>query len=216
MISVKKFIFNPFQVNAYVLYDETGECTFIDPAVSDEKEFNTLTGFVKENNLIPKMIVNTHAHIDHIIGNYDVASRYKIKLATHPDAEGFLTNALKTAEAFGLPMSHVKEIDIYIDGNTKVKFGDSCIKALHTPGHADGSICLYSEKDSFVVTGDVLFYESIGRTDLQTGNYDLLQKSIWEELFTLPDDTKVYPGHGPDTTIGHEKTHNPFVAIGME
>lgn len=216
MITVKKFVFNAFQVNSYVLYDETNECIIIDPSVSSDEELAELTGFIEKNRLKPVLLVNTHAHIDHIIGNDQVASHYKIKLAAHKESLGFLKNADVYAASFGLPMEGIKPIDYFIEEGQKVKFGTSCLTTFYTPGHADGSICLYAEKDGFVVTGDVLFYQSIGRTDLRTGNYDILQKSIWEKLFVLPDETHVYPGHGPDTTIGSEKVNNPFVAIGME
>jgi glyoxylase-like metal-dependent hydrolase (beta-lactamase superfamily II) len=216
MISVKKFVFNAFQVNSYVLYDETGECIIIDPSVSNEDEFSQLDDFIKSKQLTPVLLVNTHAHIDHIIGNYKTAKHYKIKLAAHKECVGFLEHAREYAESFGLPMEGVKKIDYFVDEGQKITFGNSCLMVFYTPGHADCSICLYSKDDAFVITGDVLFYQSIGRTDLRTGNYDLLQKSIWEKLFTLPDNTKVYAGHGPDTTIGYEKVNNPFVAIGME
>ena len=216
MIAVKKFVFNAFQVNSYVLYDETNECILIDPSVSSAEEFTQLTGFIEEKSLKPVLLVNTHAHIDHIIGNEKVASYYKIKLAAHKECLGFLDHADAYAASFGLPMDGIKTIDYFIEEGQKVKFGASCLKVFYTPGHADGSVCLYSEKEGFVITGDVLFYQSIGRTDLRTGNYDVLQKSIWEKLFVLPDETHVYPGHGPDTTIGSEKVNNPFVTIGME
>ncbi len=215
MISIKKFVFNAFQVNAYVLYDETNECIIIDPSVSSDEEFLQITRFIKNNKLNPKLIINTHAHIDHIIGNWQIAMHYKIKLAAHNKCNDFLQHASEFAKSFGLPMEAVKPIDLYLEDGFKVKFGMSCLKVLYTPGHADCSICLYSKNDKFVISGDVLFYESIGRTDLKTGNYDLLQKSIWEKLFILPDETRVLPGHGPETVIGYEKVNNPFVAIGM-
>jgi len=125
-----------------------------------------------------------------------------------------MTNAGAYAMTFGISLPEVKKIDRYLKDDEEIAFGGSTLKVLFTPGHADGSVCFYSEKNHFVITGDVLFNQSIGRTDLPTGNYDLLQKSIWEKLFTLPDETVVYPGHGPETTIGFEKINNPFVAIG--
>jgi len=216
MISIKRFSFNPYQVNTYILFDETRECVIIDPGMDNEHENKVFLDFISENNLKPVKLLNTHAHIDHILANDYVAKTFDLKLFSHADSVQFMEGALVYASTFGLQMSAVKEIDEFFTDGQIVEFGNSTIKVLDTPGHADGSICFYGEEDKFVITGDVLFRESIGRTDLKTGNYDLLQKSIWEKLFTLPDDTTAYPGHGPETQIGFEKTHNPYVAIGMD
>ncbi len=143
-----------------------------------------------------------------------MAETYGLPLGAHEDCKPFLTHAKEYAYSFGLQLDTVKEYDYIISPEEVLSFGNSNFKALFTPGHADGSMCFYGEKDAFVITGDVLFYQSIGRTDLKTGNYDLLQQSIWEQLFVLPDETTAYPGHGPETTIGSEKVSNPFVAIG--
>ena len=164
----------------------------------------------------PVLLVNTHTHIDHILGNSFIASHYKLKLAAHKDSAQFIHRAKGQAQMFGMEMDSTKSIDIFLSEEETLDFGHSSLQILLTPGHADGSLCFYSEKDNFVITGDVLFNQSIGRTDLPTGDYDLLQKSIWEKLFTLPDETTAYPGHGPETEIGFEKIHNPFVAIGKE
>jgi len=214
MINLKKFAFNPFQVNTYVLSDETGECVIIDPGMQGDSEETEITEYIKNNNLKPVMLLLTHAHIDHIVGNSFIADTFDLKLTAHEDCVPFLINAREYASTFGLTMDKVKDIDNYINEDKDVEFGNSSLKVLFTPGHANGSLCYYSEKDKFVITGDVLFNQSIGRTDLKTGNYDLLQDSIWEKLFTLPDETVVYPGHGPETGIGFEKVNNPFVAIG--
>lgn len=216
MIQIKDFVFNPFQLNAYLLYDETGECILIDPAVSSDEEMAQLEQFIKENKLIPKLIVNTHSHIDHILGNKKVSERFGLKLAAHPGGQPFIDRAADSAQKFNLHFFGTKEIDMPLQEGRQLTFGQSSLKVLETPGHADGSICLYSEEDGFVIVGDVLFYQSIGRTDLPTGDYDLLQKSIWEKLFVLPDATEVYAGHGLKTSIGFEKENNPFVTIGME
>ncbi len=160
------------------------------------------------------MLLLTHAHIDHIVGNSFIADSYNLPVTAHKDCVPFLTNATEYATSFGLKLGKIVGIEKFIDENMGVKFGNSELKVKHTPGHANGSLCFYSPEDNFVITGDVLFNQSIGRTDLKTGDYDLLQNSIWEELFTLPDETIVYPGHGPDTSIGFEKVNNPFVAIG--
>jgi len=215
MLQIKKFVFNPFRVNAYVLYDASGVCVLIDPAIADDSETKALETFIRENNLHPQMIINTHSHVDHLLGNHAVSSIYNIKLAAHPDGQSFIDRAIDSAARFGLPLNQTKAIDIPLKDNQKITFGNNTLKVLATPGHADGSVCLYHAESGIVISGDVLFNQSIGRTDLPTGDYDALQKSIWEKLFTLPDETLVYPGHGPHTTIGSEKVNNPFVAIGM-
>ena len=214
MITLKRFAFNPFQVNTYILSDETGECIIIDAGMQGQSEEDILEEYINNHNLKPVMLLLTHAHIDHIIGNSFVADKFELKLTAHKDCVPFLKNAISYAATFGLTMDRVKEIDSFINEDSEIKFGNSSLELLFTPGHANGSVCFYSPKDKFVITGDVLFNQSIGRTDLPTGDYDLLQKSIWEKLFTLPDETVAYPGHGPETTIGSEKVNNPFVAIG--
>lgn len=216
MISIKRFSFNPYQVNTYILFDETKECVIIDPGMDNENEKKLFLDYISENNLKPVKLLNTHAHIDHILANDYVSDTFEIKLYSHSDSAQFMEGAIEYASTFGLQMSTVKSIDETLVEGEFVEFGNSKIKVLETPGHANGSICFSSEEDKFVITGDVLFRESIGRTDLPTGNYDLLQKSIWEKLFTLDDDTTAYPGHGPETQIGFEKIHNPYVAIGMD
>ncbi|MBE0649346.1 MAG: MBL fold metallo-hydrolase [Bacteroidales bacterium] len=216
MIKIEKFVFNPFQLNSYVLYDETGECLLVDPGVSDEEEMQQLRDFISANSLTPKLIVNTHSHIDHLLGNKVVSEHFGISLAADPAGQLFIDKAPNSAQKFGLPFSGTKEIDVTLQEGQPLTFGKSSLKIFNTPGHADGSICLYAEEEGFIVVGDVLFYQSIGRTDFETGDYDVLQKSIWEKLFVLPDATVVYPGHGRSTTIGIEKESNPFVAIGME
>ena len=214
MIKIKRFSFNPFQVNTYVLSDETNECIIIDAGMDDAMEEDEITEYIESQNLKPALLVNTHPHVDHILGCSFLASKYRLEFVAHKDCELFLKRANESARMFGISLRDVKSIDQYLAEGSKLKFGNSELDVFETPGHADGSLCFYSEPDAFVITGDVLFYQSIGRTDLPTGDYDLLQKSIWEKLFTLPDETVVYPGHGPETTIGSEKVNNPFVAIG--
>lgn len=214
MIKLKRFAFNPFQVNTYVLSDETGECVIIDAGMQGGAEENLITDYIESNNLKPVMLLLTHAHIDHILGNEFIVNNYNLKLFAHKEGVPFLSNAVAHAASFGLSIDKVVDIDEFIDENKDITFGNSSLKVLYTPGHANGSVCFYSKEGNFVITGDVLFNQSIGRTDLPTGNYEILQNSIWKKLFTLPDETVAYPGHGPETTIGSEKVNNPFVAIG--
>lgn len=214
MIQIKQFIFNAFQVNTYILFDETKECVIIDAASSDETEEAQLSNFIDQMGLKPVQLLCTHTHIDHILGNAYVAERYNLKLSAHKDGAMYLTDAPAYAANFGITLNEVLQPEVLINENDLIHFGNSVLKVLHTPGHAKGSLCFYSEAENFVVSGDVLFYQSIGRTDLPGGDYDVLKNSIWGKLFVLPDDTIVYPGHGPETTIGSEKVTNPFVAIG--
>lgn len=214
MITIKRFAYNAFQVNTYVLSDESNECIIVDPGMDSTDEENEITAYIEENNLKPVLLVNTHTHVDHILGNSFIADTYNLKLAAHKDSQHFLKSAKGQAMVFGIKLKVVKEIDTFLEEGADLKFGNSSLQIFLTPGHANGSLCFYSEKDGFVITGDVLFNQSIGRTDLPTGDYEKLQYSIWNKLFVLPDETVAFPGHGPETSIGFEKVNNPFVAIG--
>jgi hydroxyacylglutathione hydrolase len=211
MITIRKFVFNTFMVNTYLLYDETGDCIIIDPGCADEEEQKKVSAFLAEKKLTLKRNINTHCHIDHVLGQGFIESAYGILPEYHKAGEGFIHALPGIAGDYGYTVDHVPPAKGYFDDGDVITFGNSELKVLYTPGHADGSVCFYQPAQGFVITGDVLFLESIGRTDLVTGHYDVLMKSIREKLFTLPDDVVVYPGHGPETTIGHEKRYNPFI-----
>ena len=211
MITAKNFIFNPFRVNTYLLFDETKECIIIDPACMEEYEEKHLSEFIETQKLRPVRLFNTHAHIDHIAGNKFVAEKYKIGLDVHKKSLSFIRSAKEHASAFGFDDLETIEPSAFIDDGDTIKFGHSELKVLYTPGHADGSISFYAEKEKFVIVGDVLFNGSIGRTDLPTGNYNILIEGIKNKLLVLPESTLVYPGHGSFTTIKHEKYYNPFL-----
>jgi hydroxyacylglutathione hydrolase len=211
MITIKTFIFNAFAVNTFLLYDETGDCVIIDPGCMDDFENVELTEFIYNHKLQPVKFFNTHAHVDHIAGNKFVAAKFNIGLEVHKDSISYLQTAKGFAAGIGLNEAESIVPSGFLSDGDVVKFGNSTLKVLFTPGHADGSICFYSEKDMFVIVGDVLFNGSIGRTDFPTGNFDLLMHSIKTKLFVLPADTLVYPGHGSTTTIGYEKKNNPFM-----
>lgn len=214
MISIQKFTFNLFDENTYVLSDETSECVVIDPGMSNPSEEKELASFIQQAGLKPVAVILTHAHIDHILGCQFAVDYFKIKMSGHKDCDKFISQAKVQASTYGIPFQGAPNIGNFLNEGDIVRFGNSELKVFHTPGHADGSLCFYSKQDKFVLTGDVLFNQSIGRTDLPTGDYDLLKYNIWEKLFTLPEETVVYAGHGPETTIGSEKINNPFVAIG--
>jgi glyoxylase-like metal-dependent hydrolase (beta-lactamase superfamily II) len=183
----------------------------IDAACYENSEKQEVEEFIMKNNLKLVRNLNTHCHIDHILGNGFIAETYGIYPEYHEASVSFLASAREIAGSFGYTMNGIPAPARYLKDNEKIKFGNSVLEVLYTPGHADGSVSFYNKKQGFVITGDVLFRDTIGRTDLPSGNFDLLMKSIREKLFTLPDDTMVYAGHGPETTIGYEKLNNPFI-----
>ena len=211
MITIKNFVFNTFMVNTFLLFDETREAIIVDAACSDEREEEHLENFLETNSLKLVRNINTHCHIDHILGNSFIENRYGIRPEYHPASEQFLIRAKEIGESYGCRIDRVPNASRFLEDGEMIQWGDSSLKVIYTPGHADGSCSLYNQEQGFVLTGDVLFRDSIGRTDFPTGNFDLLIKSIREKLFTLPDDTEVYPGHGPETEIGYEKLNNPFI-----
>jgi len=213
MLKVKTLIFNAFQVNTYVVSAENGECIIVDPACSSATEVTRLTDYLKKENLKPLLVVNTHAHVDHILGNAAITEKLNLKLAAHPKSAYFYANAMNFAAALGLELDKIIYPEQELVEGDKIKVGNDELEILYTPGHADGSICLYSKECGFVITGDVIFYASIGRTDFPTGSYEVLEASIKEKLYTLPDETIIYPGHGPSTKVGFEKYHNGFITI---
>ena len=210
--NVNKFIFNSFGVNTYILADAiTGKCLVIDPACQYKGEETELLGFLTENRLQPVAMLNTHYHIDHILGNTLICNTYKLSPQCHKSSKLLWETATDFGRVFGIKVEDLIIPVDFIDEGDSIPFGESTVKILYTPGHADGSICLVNHADRYVITGDVLFRDSIGRTDLPTGNFDTLYQSITTKIFTLPDDYIVYPGHGPETTIGYEKLNNPFL-----
>ncbi|MBX2964179.1 MAG: MBL fold metallo-hydrolase [Cyclobacteriaceae bacterium] len=213
MLQIKSFEFNPFQENTYVLYDDSNECVIIDPGCFGKPEEETLTRFITDNQLTVKKLINTHCHIDHVLGNAFVKKQFKVKLYIHPLEEALL-NAVKTyAPNYGFFQYQDSSPDEFIDETNTVEFGHQSLQVLFVPGHSPGHIALYNKQTRSLIGGDVLFYNSIGRTDLPGGDHDTLIKSIHQQFFILPDDVTVYCGHGPTTTIGYEKSTNPFCAI---
>jgi len=210
-LQVHSITFNPFEENTYLIHSAGGECIIIDPGCFNEIEREELSDAVKELGVKPIRLFNTHCHIDHILGNSFVASKYNLDLEIHQGELPVLQAGQVIADMYGIPYDQSPLPQKYIKENDEIEFGGIKLKVLFTPGHSPASICFYNEKDGWIISGDVLFYESIGRTDLPGGDYDTLIKSISTQLFVLPNDTDVYPGHGPKTTIGHEKMFNPFL-----
>ena len=210
-MQVKSFTFNPFSENTYLLYDETGEAVIVDPGCYDKNERAELDDFIRENQLKPTLLLNTHCHIDHVLGNAHVKTQYKIPLWIHHNEEQILRAVSSYASNYGFPNYQDNEADHFIKEGEEIKFGNTLLQSLFVPGHAPGHLVFYHKESKTCIGGDTLFQQSIGRTDLPGGDHETLLRAIKAELFKLPDDVTVYPGHGPTTTIGFEKLNNPFV-----
>lgn len=211
MINIKTFAFNSFQVNTYVLSDETKECIIVDPACYTPKEKEILDQYIASNRFKPVKIINTHGHVDHVLGMRHLHEKYKLPLEMHEKDIPLLVDAQKFGIIFGFQVEEPPVITGYLNEDKEVTFGNSSLKVLYVPGHSSGSVAFFNPSQKFVITGDVLFKGSIGRTDLLGGDYDQLMDSIYKKIMTLPADTEVFPGHGPSTTIHDEALSNPFL-----
>jgi len=211
MINISSFIFNFFQENTYILSDETSQCVIVDPGFSTKIEKREFKDFITSKNLNPVGVINTHCHIDHILGCADLQKTYNIPFYTHKNELDLLQNAKEYGKFFGLEIDHIPQPDKFLDEGDEYKFGNSTLSILCVPGHSPGSICLYSKNDKFILTGDVLFRGSIGRSDLPGGDYDTLIKNIKTKILILPREVSVFSGHGPKTNIGLEFDTNPFL-----
>jgi hydroxyacylglutathione hydrolase len=208
---VKKFTFNPFQENTYILYDESKECIIIDPGCYSIAEQDLLVAFIKSNNLIPVKLVNTHCHIDHICGNKFVSDTWNLGLEASMEDAYNLDLSVQAGIKYGVPIAPSPPIMHELKEGESIRFGESELKILFTPGHSKGSLSFYAAADQLLIAGDALFQMSIGRTDLPGGDYNTLIHSIRTKLFTLPINTLVYSGHGDETTIEFEIKNNPFL-----
>ena len=211
-MTIKTFIFSPFQENTYLVYDETKEAILIDPGCLYDAEKKTLTKFIEDNDLNLKRLINTHLHLDHQFGNKYVSDTYGLQPEACKEDEFLLENLKDQAGKFGLTLQEsAQKLGDYIIDNQEIKFGNTTLISLYVPGHSPGSMAFYSEADEVLFAGDVLFRGSIGRTDLEKGDYATLIHSITNRLLPLPDSTVVYSGHGPTTTIGYERKNNPYL-----
>ncbi|MES2780923.1 MAG: MBL fold metallo-hydrolase [Bacteroidota bacterium] len=211
MITVQSFTFNEFQENTYVLFDETKECVIIDPGCHRPSEQRELVEFMHTNELKPVKLLNTHCHIDHVLGNTFVVERFHLSLYMHEGELFTYNDTLRWTTLFGIPPLEIPENKVFVTEKDTITFGNSTLNIAHTPGHSKASITFYNLEEKFAIAGDVLFMESIGRTDLPGGNYETLIQSIQTVLFSWPDDIRIYSGHGYPTTIGHERKFNPFL-----
>lgn len=213
MLGIKSFVFNGFQENTYVLYDQTKECIIIDAGCYEKYEQNELAAFVEQNKLRVSLILNTHCHVDHVLGNFFVKEKYNVKLLIPTKEEAVLKSVKVYAPTYGFQLYQEILPDGYIDDSSTISVGNQRLRVLSVPGHSPGHVAFYNAEHKILIGGDVLFRNSIGRTDLPGGNFETLIESIHQKLFTLPDEVVVYPGHGPETTIGFEKKTNPFCAL---
>ena len=211
MLNIKSFTFNPFEENTYIVSDDTKECIIIDPGCYSLEEKRELEQYIALNNLIPVKILLTHAHIDHILGNNFVAGKYNIPIQMSSIETALLLAASEYGKMWGIVAEPSPEPVLFVNEAIEITFGKSNLKTIFTPGHSPGSFSYYHEETKNLFSGDVLFMQSIGRTDLPGGDYDTLLRSINEKILLLDDEVIVYSGHGPSTTIGSERRHNPFL-----
>lgn len=211
MLKVSSFVFSPIQENTYVLHNELNECLVVDPGCYFPEEQDELKAFITQSSLTPRMLLNTHCHLDHVFGNKFVAETWGLTLQLHEKEKPLLDYAPTSGLVYNMPFVNYSGEYIYLKEGDIIRLGSDELKVIEAPGHSPGHICFYCEKQHFIISGDVLFQRSIGRTDLPGGNHEQLLKNIREKLFVLPEETIVYSGHGPATTIGDEKNYNPFL-----
>lgn len=211
MIQVRSIPYNNFQVNTCLIWDETGQCLVVDPAFYTREEQQSFQSLLAEKELTVAGQANTHCHVDHLLGVRFMKSEYGCAFRAHREELQVAASATMMGEIFGWRLEPLDGIDEYLEDNDLLTVGNHSLRIIHVPGHSPGGVAFYSEEGRFVISGDALFKESIGRTDLPGGDYDTLIRSIVEKLLSLPRDTVVYPGHGPATTIGEEVTGNPFL-----
>lgn len=210
-MTIRIFHFNPIQVNTLVLHDESGEAIIVDPGNCQTYEDSQLQDYIKEHKLTVKYIINTHPHIDHIAGNRWCVDAFLAPLCCHEAGMPIYNKAYAYGAAFGIPADNMPSPNVFLKEHDEIRFGNQILTILYTPGHCDGSISLYDASNKFVICGDLIFEGSVGRSDLPTGNASLLIQMLQEKILPLDDDTTIYPGHGPATTVGQEKQYNPYL-----
>ena len=213
MLTVQPFTFNPVQENTYVVYNEKGHCCIIDPGCYFASEEQELKNFIEQNHLQPVYLLNTHCHLDHIFGNNFIYKTYGLTLWLNKLEKPVLEYGPASGQLWQMPFDNYDAELNFLDEGDTIRLDDDQLEVLFTPGHSPGHVSFYSRENKFVISGDVLFEGSVGRTDLPGGDFNILQESIRTKLYTLPAETIVYPGHGDTTTIGDEMKTNPFVKM---
>lgn len=211
MLHIKTFTFNPYQENTYVIYNDAKECIIIDPGMHNYQEEQLFQSFIDGQELKPIALVNTHGHIDHVLGNRFIYETYELMPQFHENELPLLVQVQNYAPQMGIRYEPSPIPETFLTIDDKIEIGDESLSLLFAPGHSPGHLCLYSAEHNFLIGGDVLFHRSVGRTDLPGGNHQQLMESIANTIYTLPEETTVYPGHGPTTTIKEEKELNPFI-----
>ncbi len=211
MFTVTVFTFGPISENTWVLHNETGDCIIVDPGCYYENERRELADYILANELHPKYLLNTHCHFDHVFGNKFIHDTWGLEVYLHPDERPVLQNAAREGLTWDLPFDNYNGPLHFLRENDTIALGKDALKVLFTPGHSPGHVAFYCSAQHFVIGGDALFLQSIGRTDLPGQDFDTLKHSILTRLYVLPGETVVCPGHGEPTTIGFEKANNPFV-----
>jgi hydroxyacylglutathione hydrolase len=210
MLQIQSFVFSPIQENTYLLFNEFKQCIIIDPGCYFDAEKDELKNFISSNGLKPFILLNTHCHLDHVFGNKFIADTYGLTLQLHEKEKQVLSFAPASGLMYNMPFDNYAGDFIELKEGDTIKMDEDELLVIEAPGHSPGSICFYCTKQHFIIGGDVLFKRSIGRTDLPGGDHQALLNNIRKKLFTLPDNTTVYSGHGSSTTIGEEKSENPF------
>jgi glyoxylase-like metal-dependent hydrolase (beta-lactamase superfamily II) len=211
MLHIKSFTFNPFEENTYLIYDESGEATLIDPGCYEVEEQLDLLDFITEKKLKVTQLINTHCHVDHVLGNFWAKKTFSLPLGIHQNEVPVLKSVEVYGPNYGFNNYQSTEADYFLKEGEQLKVGKESLEILFVPGHAPGHLVFYHKPSHQAIVGDTIFRGSIGRTDLPGGNHQLLLTKIKSELLTLPDETVLFPGHGPSTTVAFEKASNPFV-----
>ncbi|MFI3293048.1 MAG: MBL fold metallo-hydrolase [Rikenellaceae bacterium] len=211
-MKIATLVFNFVSENTYIIWDATGECVIVDAGNSNDKENQALVNFISQNNLKPVMAINTHGHFDHLLGVEFVREEYGVPFAMSSKDQYLLDSTPCGSVVYGMTLGSMPtSVDIDLSQTEELKFGDTTLKIIPTPGHTPGHVSLYEPNEKVLITGDTIFKESIGRTDLPGGDYRQLMTSILKNIMPLGDDVRIFPGHSGDTTIGHEALYNPFI-----
>ena len=208
---IKTFVFNPFYENTYAISSKNGNCLLFDPGCYEDFEQKELLDYIEMEGLKVVAIINTHCHIDHVLGNDFLKNHYNVHLKIPINEQEVYNSIPVMAPQWGITKYHQAEVDELLEEGQTIELDEITLEILEVPGHSPGHLMFYNRQAKVLIGGDVLFRESIGRTDLPGGDHNTLLTNIQEKVYTLPEDVIVYPGHGPSTTIGHEKHNNPFV-----
>ena len=216
MPAIVRFVFSGFAENTYVVSDASGECVIVDPGCGEAAEQAELSAYIEREKLRPVHLLNTHCHIDHVLGNAFVTKKWQLPLTSHRDEQVVLDTAGPISTAYGISYEPSPPISVFLDAGDTVSFGETTLHVRFVPGHSPAHIVFYDKADGYVLCGDTIFAGSVGRTDLPGGNTETLMTSITEQLMTLPEDTRLLPGHMEETTVGEERANNPFLRAWRE